>query len=99
MQITYPHNLGREEAYQRINSMLNEMKEQYKGDINASQAFWNSSKDMMDFWLEAQGIKITCQVYLTEKDVRIELKLPFLIKSLSGRLEKTLKGELERRLS
>ena len=95
MKIEYNHNLGKEEAYNRINNLLNKLQDQYKDMISDPQKTWNSTKDEMDFIVNIKGYHLSGKVYIKDKQIVLEGKLPFVARMFSGKIKGIIKEKLE----
>ena len=67
--------------------------------MSIALAEWNSARNEMEFNLGANGFDIKGRLYLTDKNVRLEARLPFMARVFSNEIEKRLREELESRLS
>jgi len=95
MKIEYSHNKPKEEAYEKISTLLNELQKKYTGDISNPQMSWNETKDKMNFSVSIRGANISGEVYLQDKRIILDGKLPFLARMFSGQIEGRIRKELE----
>ncbi len=96
MKISYPHNLGLEEALNRVKNFASQLKQEYASDIDEASENWNGN--IADFFLKAKGIKINGTVEVLENAVNISAKVPLLLKPFQSEIERLIKSELEKLL-
>ena len=83
IDISRNHTLGKDEAKNRANAILERMKAQ------GIKGAWNG--DTFDIQAPAKG---TFQV--TDTTLRIEIDLPFMLRPLKSKIESRINDELDR---
>lgn len=99
MQIKHKHNLSKGEAYQKIDTFLDGLQEEYSSEISNPNKSWNSDYDRMDFSFKARGFKLNGVVCLVDGMVILEGKLPWLARAYSSKIEEVIIGQLDDLLS
>lgn len=95
--VTVPHQLGKDEALERIKTILVKAKEQYGDRISDLQENWNDQGGTFSF--RAMGFKISGNLDVTDTDVRITGDYPFAAIPFKGTIEATLRERAERLLA
>jgi len=96
MEINYQHNLTQEQAYSKINEFLSELQQKYANKISDPIKKWNSAHTQMEFGMGILGFKgIKGTIFLTQKEVKVVGKIPFLARLFSGKIEQIIKQQLE----
>lgn len=80
--ITLTHTLGQAEARRRIETQMNELRQQQPVLLGGLVDRWEG--DMMHFHLAVMGDCVSGQVAVEEKVVRIEVTLPGLLGALAS---------------
>jgi hypothetical protein len=94
--VTVPHQLGKQEALERIKSILVKAKEQYGDRLTDLQENWNENGGTFSF--RAMGFKISGSLKVTDTDVEITGDYPFAALPFKGTIEATLRERAERLL-
>jgi hypothetical protein len=95
--IIVTHSLGKEEALNRIKSILVKAKEQYGDRISDLKENW--TPDGGTFSFKAMGFKISGSMTVTDHDVQITGDYPFAALPFKGTIEATLRERAERMLA
>lgn len=96
MKIEYKHGASAEEAYKRIDGLLTALERKYGDQVGNAQRSWNDAMDRMAFSLEVRGMKLSGDIQLVEDRAVMEIKLPLLARAFSGRIESTMREELDK---
>ena len=95
--VTVPHELGKEEALNRIKGILVQAKAQYGDRISDLQETWTTDGGTFSF--RAMGFKIGGNLVVTDRDVQITGDYPFAAIPFKGTIETTLRERAERLLA
>ena len=93
IQIEVPHQLGREIAIERLKNLAPQLKEKYPEFANNIQEEWDDQT--LRFSFGAFGASIVGETEVQEASVQSRLELPMAAMILRGRIEKTIREELE----
>jgi len=99
MKIDYRHDLTSEEAYERINSLLENLQKKHSDKISNPKTNWNSNHTQMAYSMEIKGFKVEGQVRLDNNQITLEGKLPGPAKLFSGKIKKMVKTQLDESFS
>ncbi len=90
--VTIPHDLGRAGAKARIAGGFGQMRQQFtSAGVKDFEESWEG--DTLNFSASGMGQKIAGKMDVRDKDVLIEVDLPWILAALSERI----KGGLEQR--
>ena len=96
MEIKYPlGNYNKEDAYQKIDSFLDGLVNQYQKMIANPQKKWNESKDVMDFGFTAKGFNISGDIKINNNHLILNGKLPFAASFFKGTIERMITEKLD----
>ena len=96
MKIEYRHGASAGEAYKRIDGLLTALERKYGDQVGNGQRSWNDAMDRMEFSLEVRGMKLSGDLQLVGDRATMEIKLPFLARAFSDRIESTMREELDK---
>lgn len=94
--INVPHELGKDDALNRIKDILVQAKAQYGDKISDLQESWTDDGGTFSF--KAMGFKISGAMTVTDSDVEIVGDYPFAALPFKGSIESTLRERAERLL-
>ncbi len=94
--VTVNHQLGRDEALNRIKGLLGQAKEQYGDRITDLKENWSDNGGTFSF--KAMGFKISGSLAVSDTDVVITGDYPFAALPFKGTIEATLRERAERLL-
>ena len=92
-----PHQLGKEQATERLKTFLERVAERYKDQVSHLDGTWDDHK--MDFSLTTYGFNIKGTLTVEDTRVLLEGTLPFAALAFRGKIETSIASELERELS
>ena len=95
--VTVPHQLGKDEALQRIQGILVQAKAQYGDRLTDLKETWTDDGGTFSF--KAMGFKISGSLKVTGDDVEIVGDYPFAAIPFKGTIESTLRERAERLLA
>ncbi len=95
MKIDYSYNCSTEEAYNKIDSFLDELANEYSDMISNPSRKWNDSKDKMNFSFEVKGFNIDGNVQLKENGLTLEGDVPFPANLFEGKIRSTIESKLD----
>ena len=82
MEITHKYNCGKQVAYQKIDTFLDELTNSYSEMISDPYKKWNETKDNMAFSFSAKGfsIKGNAKLFKGKIESTIKSKLEEMLK-------------------
>ena len=95
--ITIDHQLGQQEALNRLKGMLAQVKENYGSHVTDLEERWTDSGG--DFSFKAMGFTISGDLTVTDSKVMIDAEYPWAAKPFQGTIETTIRERAERLLS
>jgi hypothetical protein len=96
-QVSVPHQLGREAARKRVDHFLEGVQRDYAGQISNVQGAW--AGDQLQFGLTAMGMAISGVMIVEESAVQVSGPLPLAAALFRGRIEQTIRDELQKLLA
>ena len=70
MKMSIPHDLGQEEARERVQGMISNMKEQYGDKVSDLHEEWNG--DTGRFSLKAMGMNLKGTLKITDSSLEVD---------------------------
>ncbi len=97
-KVEVPHSLGQEEAASRVKSLLEHLRGRFEGQVKDMQQIWTDD-DVMQFSFKTAGLVIKGEMDVQPNSVLVHGDLPFAAMLFKGRIESSIKEELEKCLS
>lgn len=95
--ITVPHSLGQNEALQRLQGMLDAIKENYGSQVSDLQENWTDNGGTFAF--KAMGFKISGELNVSDTDVTVDAEFPWAAKPFQSTIETAIRERAERLLA
>jgi hypothetical protein len=92
-----PHQLGTEEATERLKSFLEQVRERYQDQVKNLSGDWDNN--VLTFSLTTYGFKIDGTLTVEEQLARLSGNLPVAASFFRGKIEESIAGELQRALT
>jgi hypothetical protein len=92
-----PHELGTQEATDRLKSFLEQVKERYQDQVSNLSGDWN--ENVLTFSLTTYGFTIDGTLTVEEQLARLSGNLPMAASFFRGKIEESIAGELQRALT
>jgi hypothetical protein len=92
-----PHELGQEEATQRLKHGFSFVKGNFQSHLSDVTEEWNDHA--LKFGFKAMGMKIAGDVVVEESRVKVDASLPMAAIMFKGTIEDRVRKELERLLA
>ena len=96
-QAEAPHELGRDEAIDRLKGFMDKVEQEYKSQVSGLESDW--AENVLSFALTTYGFTIKGQLSVEEDTARIEGKLPLAAVAFRGKIEKSISQALESALA
>ncbi len=93
-----PNPVGKERARSALEGLLKRVMEKYGDQVSGLEQTWVGD-DTVNFVLTTYGFKITGQLVVEDQVVKISGDLPFAAAMFKGKIESSIKTELEKTLA
>ena len=90
------HSLSQDEAFQRIKSLLSNVRAQHSDKISDLRERWTESGGA--FSLKAMGFSVKGTLAVTDSNVRVSLEFPWTARPFKGRIESAIREEAQKAL-
>jgi hypothetical protein len=97
LNLSVPHRLGQAAAQARLERFLEDIRTRHAAELNDVRGGWTGN--MLQLALNIRGIGITGQMVVEESQVHVSGPLPLAALFFRGRIEQTIREELERALA
>ena len=97
LKLSVPHQLGQEEAAVRLKGFLEKVKQRYQNQVSDLQEEWTANA--LDFAFKTYGFQIKGRMVVDPDDVKFDGQIPFAAVMFKGKIEQTLRDELNRVLT
>lgn len=97
MSISVPHRLSQKEAAKRIKNLIEKLRSQFGDRASNLQESWQGYTGTYSF--EVMGFAVSGKLQVGDSDVTMEGKFPFAALPFKGRIEKTVRKNLEELLA
>ncbi len=96
-QVSVPHAIGRDAALARVERFLDDVRQSYAAHISEVRGQW--SENRLDFSFSATGLPVQGTLVVEDSAVQVSGPLPFAALLFRGKIEQTIRQELEKLLS
>ena len=97
MSISAPHALGADEATARLKSLFAKIKERHQDKLSNLEESWEGNK--LNYAFSTYGFNIKGDMTVEPNQVVLQGSLPFAAMMFKGKIEQTVKEELEKALA
>jgi hypothetical protein len=97
LTVNVPHALGQEVATERLQGILEKMKERYQSQFSDLQESWLGN--VLSFGFKTFGFAIKGTMDVQPSEVKVDADLPFAAMMFKGKIEQELKTTLGRWLT
>jgi hypothetical protein len=97
LQLTFPHQLGQEEAVARLKNLLSRVQEKYQAQVADLQQTWNGNT--LTFGFSTYGFKVGGDVIVEPSEVRLEGQIPIAAMMFKGKIESAIRDQLAKELA
>lgn len=91
LKFSVPHQLGRQEARRRLDSLFPKLQTQYSQFINQVDYEWHG--DTCNFDLKVKGFTISGDLTVEEALVNMSLNLPFAAMLFKDKIQQTIESQ------
>ncbi len=97
LTITVPHSLSAEEATSRLKSLFETLKQRHADKMNNLEEKWEGNH--LDYAFSTFGFNIAGNMDVEPSEVRVSGTLPFAAMMIKGKIEQSVREELEKALA
>lgn len=93
LSVSVPHRLPRSVALERVKRLLGQLKNEQADNISGLRESWNGYVGTFAF--SARGFDVSGTVNVTDRNVIVDGKLPFLASMFKGQIEQVIRDRAE----
>ena len=97
MNVTIPHQLGKQVAADRLSHFLDRVRDKYQDQI--SDLHQTVDGDSLDFGFKTYGIDVRGRLTVSEDQLHLDGDLPIAAMMFKGKIESAIQAELEKLLA
>jgi hypothetical protein len=97
LKLSFPHQLGQEEAVARLKSLLTKVKDKYQDQVSDLQESWNDNT--LSFSFRTYGFNVNGDVVVQPSEVQLDGQIPFAAMMFKGKIEGALRDQLAKELA
>ena len=90
------HAIGKEQATERLKGLLGEVRNKYKDQVSDLQEEWQG--DTLNYSFKTYGFTIKGDLKVNEDVIVMNGSLPIAALAFRGKIEQSIRSELEKRL-
>lgn len=95
--VEVPHQLGKEQALERLRPFVEKVAERYKDQVSKVDGNW--VENVLNFTLTTYGFNISGAMTVEENAVRLQGQIPFAAMPFRGKIEQTIGEQLQKQLA
>jgi Putative polyhydroxyalkanoic acid system protein (PHA_gran_rgn). len=95
--VTVPHALGHEAALSRVQKFLDDVRQDYAAQVSDVRGQWSGNR--LDFGFSATGLPVQGTLVVEDNTVHVSGPLPLAALLFRGKIEQTIRQELEKLLA
>jgi len=92
--VTVPHALSQAEAADRLNQFADILREKFKDSVSDLDQSWEGN--VLAFHFKTFGFPISGRITVGEKSLVVDGDLPFTAMMFKGKIESSIRQQLER---
>src|SRR4051812_38217918 len=96
LSVNIPHRLAQDEARQRLQNGITDLKSKYAGKVADVAETWNGNQ--MNFKMTAMGQSITGRVDVLPEAVKLDIDLPWLFAMFAEKFKPQVEAEARKML-
>jgi putative polyhydroxyalkanoate system protein len=97
LSITIPHSLSAEEATARLKSLFDKLKQQHQDKMSNLEEKWDGNR--LEYGFSTFGFNIKGDMNVEPNEIRVNGSLPFAAMMFKGKIEESVRHELEKVLA
>jgi hypothetical protein len=92
LKMSFPHQLGREAAQERVQARLAQLMERHGDKVSNLRQSW--ADNVLNFGFTTYGFAIQGNATVEENDVRLDAQIPFAAMMFKGKIEQTMREQM-----
>ena len=92
--VNVPHSLGQQEARSRMEHFAERLEQKFQNQVSDLHQSWED--DTLTFRFKSFGILLQGGIHVDENELRVDGDLPFAAVMFRGKIESSIREELER---
>ena len=96
-KIEVPHDLGQEQASDRLKGFLEKVRQRYQSQVKDLEESWTENN--LNFSFRTYGFNIKGNVAVESESVKVDGGLPLAAIAFKGKIEQSIREELEKVLA
>jgi hypothetical protein len=97
LKLNFPHQLGRQTAQERLQGLLEKVKNRHGAKISNLRESWVDN--VLDFGFTTYGFNVQGFVTVDENEVKLDGQIPFAAMLFKGKIEQELREQMTRLLA
>lgn len=97
LKMTFPHQLGRQTAQERLQTRLEKLLDRYGAQVSNLRQSWTDN--VLNFGFTTYGFAIQGNVTVEENEVRLDGQIPFAAMMFKGKIEQSLREQMTKVLA
>lgn len=94
ISVTVPHQLGQQEAADRLKGFLAKLKDKHQGQVSNLEEEWTDNG--LKFSFKSFGFQFQGTGVLEASDVKLDVDIPFAAMMFKGKIESEMRETLTR---
>lgn len=91
IRVSIPHQLGKAEALKRVRTLLTNVKRDHAEQVSNLREQWHDNGARFGF--SAMGFDVSGELTVTDREVTVTGKLPWLAGMFKGQIEDTIRDQ------
>ena len=92
--VEVPNPLSKEEAGEKLKSLMDAVREKYKGQISDVQENWTD--EGLEFSFKSFGFTISGKSTVDDESVKVDGSLPIAAMAFRGQIERSISDEIKK---
>ncbi len=97
LKMSFPHQLDRQTAMERLKDRLDKIKGRYGGQISNLRESWVDN--VLDFGFTTYGFAVQGNMTVEDQEVRLDGQIPFAAMMFKGKIEQALREQMTKVLA
>jgi hypothetical protein len=97
LKLTFPHQLGQEEAVARLKNLLTRVQEKYQAQVSDLHQAWNGNT--LSFSFSTYGFKVAGDVIVQPMEVQLDGQIPIAAMMFKGKIESAIREQMAKELA